>query len=104
MVALAGRAGKWWRERKKLQKWLAQVSGAHVGLEILKSDEAWEFDAMFQRLFTSNVGKAEPRTENQRVLMKVLDEHDVAVHLIHLGIEDPTAIRRDRKTPIEILV
>jgi hypothetical protein len=53
---------------------------------------------------TSNVGKAEPRSENQRVLMKVLDEHDVAVHLIHLGIEDPTAIRGDRKTPIEILV
>jgi len=53
LVALAGRTGKWWSERKKLQKWLAQVSGAHVGLEILKYDEASEFDAMVQKLFTA---------------------------------------------------
>ena len=37
------------------------------------------------------------------VLPKVIDEHNVAVH-IFLCIEDPAAIGRDRKAEIEILV
>src|SRR3954463_7696767 len=37
------------------------------------------------------------------MLMKVIDKHDVAGR-IAVRIEDPTAIRRDRKAPIEITV
>ena len=37
------------------------------------------------------------------MLSKVIDEHNVAVH-IFLCIEDPAAIGRDRKAATEILV
>ena len=37
------------------------------------------------------------------MLTKVIDEHNVAVH-IFLCIKDPAAIGRDRKAAIEILV
>ncbi len=36
--------------------------------------------------------------------MKVVDKHDVAVFLIHLGIQNPAAVGRDRNAPLEILV
>ena len=38
------------------------------------------------------------------MLSKVIDEHDVAVYIAFLLIEDPSAIGRDRKAAIEIIV
>ena len=36
-------------------------------------------------------------------LAKVIDDHDVAVLLVDLRIEEPSAVRRDRKPIVEIL-
>jgi len=42
--------------------------------------------------------------KEEEPLVKVIDEHNVAVRLASLRIEDPAAIVRDRKAASEVLV